>query len=898
MKALIFFVIVFNCSSLFGQQPSDRIRPGTINFAYLEHLTKIGIDSVRMAHGLAPLRNDSILYVAAKEHAHYLDSTNTVGHFENGIPGKYAPQDRVNSHGGVDYSVGENALVDYVFTPENDPHDPSGTPTHENDTYGEMAHSMVMCWVHSPPHYKNMLTPGYEFTGLAVAFDPKDSCFHAVQVFGILPYYKPGQGANSLFPYEPDLPTVVTDFSQVSHEPHSDVHAYELRAPEDSAKTCTSCWDENFSTATTKIEVVNGNIVFTTKDVNLIKSLIDNRTDGLAAEIVGYKPYDCSNPQYYLKPSRRNRQCIFSGRILKPVYRKKLKRGFKKKHKHGFGERFRNASSEGHLAKNKRAKRKAWHDEFEFPFDAETYTVSLGKYPKDLDGQYYEINVVIIQKKQVCRVIHFTSFCGDDWSLAPDFDEPLTLSPDTLAFQSKFKSYSFQVPFEQGKAEYKQKDIQPFLDSLQLTHFKILGATINAFASVEGSETINQSLQNGRAASIAGAMRMIVADSFPTTSSAFENWELFDTQVKTVPEFSCFKGKTHAEVKSMLADTVLARKLEPWLSKERYGSITLQLEIFISPSSSCDWLSGKLNAWSDSLIKTKNRNYLDSLDRLQHYYFTTARIGKVDTACLEKFRWPANAVFDTLSYNHAWLMRDLYHANLASADKLFYGSCVSRVNGNLNAPYLPCVLGMVNEYMRYWNGSQMIDNSDPETILKWIRWLEQSSSDSIAAIADSLELSWYYKSVPYYEAKGKKYDGKVDASLSYIIQYWNSGRMNDSIALRLTNDLIFHNHVDWAIGVLQPYALLPTPNHKVLMKYIQLTYSHIEEDTAFSDYASFITWASTYLTHDEWCSMFVGPCNISFQLFDAEKMRDLYCEECAGWKNYARDPEKWKVGQK
>ncbi len=42
-----------------------------------------------------------------------------------------------------------------------------------------------------------------------------------------------------------------------------------------------------------------------------------------------------------------------------------------------------------------------------------------------------------------------------------------------------------------------------------------------------------------------------------------------------------------------------------------------------------------------------------------------------------------------------------------------------------------------------------------------------------------------------------------------------------------------------------------------------------------------------------WCSLFVGPCNISFQLWDSEAMRNLYCEECGEWKNYGKDPSKW-----
>ncbi|CAN5891199.1 hypothetical protein BH11BAC7_BH11BAC7_06520 [soil metagenome] len=891
---LIFFLIIIP-SLLSAQQPHDKIQTGAVNYKYLEHLTKLGIDSVRIAHGLTPLRNDSILYVAAKLHANYLDSTKTLTHFEKEYPAKYSPQDRVHFVGGLEFSVGENVLFDFVNTPTSGKHDAPGAQPRINETYQDMANAMVLDWVHSPPHFANMLTPGYEFTGLAVSFDPKKDCFYAVQVFGSLPYYKIPQPESVFFTYEPDTVSPISSFSQVSHESHSEKHAWQLSAPKDSVKTCAYCWNDNFSSASTKIEVVNGTIMFTTKDVELMKALLDNRTDGLAAEIVGYKPFDCGNPQYYQKASRRNDQCIFSGRILKPMYRKRLKRGFKKKDRHNLKERFKYASAKGKQALNKRDKRKAWFTEFVFPFTAETYSISLGKFPKNLDGQYYEVNVVIIQKNMVCRVVHFTSFCGEDWMITPVFAEPLTVSKDTLAFQSKFKSYSFKIPFEQGKYEYKQKDIQPFLDSLNLTNFKITKATINAFASVEGSEVLNKSLQNKRANSIVNAMTTS-GEPFPAFISTAENWALFDKQVLTVPSFTRFKGKSHAEIKKMLEDTALSRQLEPWLSKQRYAAINLELEIFIYPGTDCKWLDTKVATWSDSLLKKKKRVFLDSLNCIQNFYYNTILSHTADTACIKQLMWPADKIFDTLAYNHAWILRYLSAADTTMIpDQIFYYACVSRVNNNKADPYWPCVFGMVNQYLAHWENTTFIDNSDPEIILKWIQWLKIGSPDSVIEIADSLELAWYYKSVPYYESKGKKYENQLAGSLFHIFKYWTAGRMNDSIALKLSNYLILHKQPDWGYATLKPWALKAEPNHLVLMQYIRLTYSHVEEDRDFDDYFNFISWAKTYLTHEEWCSMFVGPCNISFQVFDSEKMRNLYCEECSEWKNYAESPALWKV---
>ena len=70
---------------------------------------------------------------------------------------------------------------------------------------------------------------------------------------------------------------------------------------------------------------------------------------------------------------------------------------------------------------------------------------------------------------------------------------------------------------------------------------------------------------------------------------------------------------------------------------------------------------------------------------------------------------------------------------------------------------------------------------------------------------------------------------------------------------------------------------------------------HYETDSAAAnDYYSLLAWSKEILTTEEWCSMFVGPCNISFQVFDHEATRNLYCEECSDHRNYAESPEQWK----
>jgi hypothetical protein len=47
------------------------------------------------------------------------------------------------------------------------------------------------------------------------------------------------------------------------------------------------------------------------------------------------------------------------------------------------------------------------------------------------------------------------------------------------------------------------------------------------------------------------------------------------------------------------------------------------------------------------------------------------------------------------------------------------------------------------------------------------------------------------------------------------------------------------------------------------------------------------------VSQDTWCNLFIGPCNISFQVFDDEILRDFYCTACKDVNNYAERLEDW-----
>src|SRR5690606_16884588 len=57
------------------------------------------------------------------------------------------------------------------------------------------------------------------------------------------------------------------------------------------------------------------------------------RNDAFAIEIVPFEPFAWGNPAYTQEPSRRNKQKMTSGKVLEPIYRNDLIKGFKKRKK-------------------------------------------------------------------------------------------------------------------------------------------------------------------------------------------------------------------------------------------------------------------------------------------------------------------------------------------------------------------------------------------------------------------------------------------------------------------------------------------------------------------------------------------------------------------------------------
>jgi uncharacterized protein YkwD len=280
-----------------AQSHSDKAEESKLNVLFLEHLIKTQVDSVRKAHGLQPLVNDSVLYVAAQDHARYLSTEKTISHYQKAKV-KHTPQNRADFYGAQHYLVGENVLS---YPLEN--------------TYISTARKMVLGWVNSPGHYKNIITPEYQITGLAIARHPESGNFIAVQKFAKVLWKYAFYENKKMFPYATDsVQTYDIKTKQLRAATDLDKLPWKLQSLDfNNTKACEKCkgllrpkfkitpWFEN-----------KGVYAVSTNAKEILKTF-KNKLDGLALEEVAYEPYHCGNPSYYTNPARRNHNSSLDG---------------------------------------------------------------------------------------------------------------------------------------------------------------------------------------------------------------------------------------------------------------------------------------------------------------------------------------------------------------------------------------------------------------------------------------------------------------------------------------------------------------------------------------------------------------------------------------------------------
>jgi uncharacterized protein YkwD len=173
MKFIFCFFIITSLFSITtkAQTASSTLEVGNLSEALLESLILKKINAHRQEKTLGTFQNDAALAKAAANHSSYQGSVKKLTHEQNNVDLK-TPSLRVAKFGGNFNLVGENVAL---------------VSLNSGNTYATIAEDFFQAWMNSPPHYQNIITPDYKYSGIRFRFgkDPKTKqpIIYATHVF-------------------------------------------------------------------------------------------------------------------------------------------------------------------------------------------------------------------------------------------------------------------------------------------------------------------------------------------------------------------------------------------------------------------------------------------------------------------------------------------------------------------------------------------------------------------------------------------------------------------------------------------------------------------------------------------------------------------------------------------
>lgn len=332
----------------------------------------------------------------------------------------------------------------------------------------------------------------------------------------------------------------------------------------------------------------------------------------------------------------------------------------------------------------------------------------------------------------------------------------------------------------------------------------------------------------------------------------------------------------------------IASELEPMFSKERRAVIHISL---MQVSGLKDRLAAAQLQYgqlldSASHLKVVPPRMTERLLIRQSYLYRQVLAGNLDTSVLFRFTIPQNIALVRLRNNQLFFKIKFRHISSDPAkEKELYAALRE------NALYKGA--GSIERYnlMTFLIGKWQSDTSYDRDTLTSPHWmLSQLNRIKGGEVnADSLKqlyLNFYFKTAAWCLATGMD-DTLRRTCVSRIYNHYAAHRMSDSTALKMARYFIWHGDEKKAYHILKPYALKKDPNHELLVLFLKMSYVHADEDPKNKFY-KWMTDAATILTAKEYADMLSGPCNMSFQVLDNEKIRKIYCDKCSNELNFAQ----------
>lgn len=866
--------------SWFASVCFSQINASQLNKKLLEHEIKTLVDSVRLAHNLAPLFNDSILYAASNHHANYLLSKGVLSHEEIGIKDFLTPQDRANYYGApTNYYVGENI----VFGSYNANLKIKDRYFQTTD-YKELARALVYSWVNSKGHFKNMINPDYQVTGLAISIDTLQNRVYACQKFAQVLYTYSFEESPTFFPYSTiDQGTLDAILSAV---PKDLSYPFGLRYDKkEQCSECKSIWENR---PPISVRLSRGNFILRIEDSEFVKELIQEKKDGFAIELVPFDAYACGNPAYENEPSRRNGLKRTSGRILQPIYREDLIKGFKKRKKKKeltFVNYLLKADSVSFL--------KRFGSYKLINFEAQYFEMKLGKVPKDMNS-WWNHNLVYIHKKQICHFLYLTNYPGELNVEMIDVPYYPPVPVNNYKFSLDHFNDTVTLFYNPGQSVHIGSDLEKMISIYQEKNVRITSLQIDGYSSVEGDARSNEVLHAKRASTILNKLNSLMDTDTICRVNSKVDWEHFYKNVENSQKWKFLFPKSKDEITSYLLDVKNDRPLDI-LSQERRVQVIVSGVRDLNKKNAFYYINRDLN---DLFVKDKKGvltcKDVDKLELLYEkaYYFTTVDTLKQKDFLKLKIPKFNGGMPHSLDHDIAFYRYDLLKDSVAKTELSLLESKVESVFNTCGAAehlspefsYLSACL-LVEKIK---NKGKKITSEDLaikkafsrlNLLLTWYNAdstflvdVSKANLNIINILCETIDAEQIYE-----------YNDIVNASLIHIIEFYRkTNKLNASNVVSLGKTLCYFKNIPLAVDLCKDYLY----DDEVLKLYLPLSYTHSSFLTSSDElefevyFHNLLIEAKKRLSSSDWCNLFYGKFGIPFQVMDNEQLHTAFCETC------------------
>ncbi len=677
-------------------------------------------------------------------------------------------------------------------------------------TYNTLADNIVFKLFKSKKSARVLMNPAYMLTGIAARLDePKKKVYVSI-VLGNYDSFNEGVSRRE----EMDLPYTTKKYGLK----HRD------------KKICRKLRKyKNLYDLQQSLVVKDRKIYLDYPNMKKFKKIIkrDNK-DGLAVDIVQRSQFDCTGPNIM------DNSLVNRGIMLKRVWSKKL---YKKNMYTG-------------KARKKRIK------------------VLLGELPEGLDDDY-ELNLLIIKSKHVCRTIQPVPKVEGD----VEYDRQLEWLADTVMGDSikpykvepETKILTFKIPFEKAKYEYKPEDIEPFIEKLNEPDFIINKIKIYAYSSIEGSDKVNLKLQKKRAESILEAIKSRQKQKIQPEIKTAYNWDDFVKDLQGT-EYEYLTKMDLKQAQQEIRKKHLAKKLEPWLKNQRYALIEMHITYDVStPKKEQKYVLSRFNMAVENMNKPKAL-------AIQKFIFKKVVSKVYDSLAVTGQKIPEKPGFAGLLMNKLWLLRyiredDIDKNYCKKIDALYH---LDKQNFYIKYNYLYC-----NVLNKTLNNEDTID---------WI----QTQIDSLyekpisKKTVDALNLEFQMRVVEAIDTTEKP-SKLLLTTLDRIKEIVNIKERTDwQNAMKLSFLFVQAKDYNFAAKILEPYIYDDNVFEELLYNYILLsTYS---DARIFSNKLVYAMKKLQKMDPERFCNLFDNKI-LSFQVFRNTQIKDLYCSKCKKNKN-------------